>query len=288
MTTFPYLPYLGRLLPGLVLVFIIALLWLTLRGSSTKFDDRPLRVSVLFVLGYCLALGFARDWAPWRYLLLVYPWILLVVASAIQALTIELAERSSRLREGIVATVAVVLILAGLLGGHGVPATTRVLLADHGASVPWNDVGMEIRPDHRGPGLFVRHHLRPGDVVIAEDALEQRWYTGQADRWFRSPDDARKFLFRDADGIARDIYVGAVLQERLPGPELLGRDDVAVWLITSGETAFARGWYLSQEQAAWLEGVEATVEPEYRGADGLSSVYCFGRCPTVTNAKPRH
>ena len=279
MTPFPYLPYLGRLLPGLVFVFVTALLWLALRGSSTKFDDRPLRVSVLFVLGYCLALGFARDWAPWRYLLLVYPWILLVVAAAIQALTIELAERSSRLREETVATVAVVLILAGLLGGHGVPATLRVLLADHGTSIPWNDVGMEIRPDHRGPGLFVRNHLRPGDVVIAEDALEQRWYTGQVNRWFRSPDDARKFLFRDTKGQLRDIYVGALLQDDPPGPKLLDGDDRAVWLITSGETALSRSWYLSPEQANWLDGIEATLEPEFEGADGLAGVYCFGRCP---------
>jgi len=140
-------------------------------------------------------------------------------------------------------------------------------------------VGMEIRPDHRGPGLFVRHHLRPGDVVIAEDALEQRWYTGQVDRWFRSPDDARKFLFQDADGIVRDIYVGALLQESPPGPALLDGDEKAVWLITSGETALARSWYLSPEQAAWLDSIEARLEPVYEGADGLSGVYCFGRCP---------
>jgi hypothetical protein len=288
MTPFPYLPYLGRLFPALLLLFGVAILWLALRESSSKFDDRPIRVSALFVLAYCLALGLARDWAPWRYLLLVYPWILLVGGTAIRALVSLLAARIPRLGEKGAATLATALILAGLVGGHGVPATLTVLRAGYGSSVPWNDAGMEIRPDHRGSGLFVRRHVRPGDVVIAEDALEQRWYAGRVDRWFRSAEDARKFLYRDAGGTARDIYVGAVLQDRPPDLELLTTDDVAVWLITSGETALARNWYLSPEQVAWLEGVEATVEPVYRGADGLSGVYCFGRCPTATTAEQRN
>ena len=280
LTPFPYLPYLGRLLPALVLVFGIATLYLALRESSSKVDDRPLRVSVLFVLAYCLALGFARDWAPWRYLLLVYPWILLVVAAAIQAMASKLAQRLPWPGKEGVAASALVLIFAGLFGGHGIPATLKVLGAEHGSSVPWHDVGMEIHPDHRGPGLFVRQHVRPGDVIIAEDALEQRWYAGRVDRWYRSADDARKFLYRDADGTVRDIYVSALLQNAPPGPELLDETVGSVWLITSGETALSRSWYLNTEQAAWLDAVEATVEPVYEGADGLSGVYCLGRCPT--------
>jgi hypothetical protein len=50
-------------------------------------------------------------------------------------------------------------------------------------------------------------------------------------------------------------------------------------LITSGETAGARGWYLDSAQAAWLDRLERTKEPAHRGEDGLSAVYCFGSCP---------
>jgi len=279
MTPFPYLPYLGRLLPILVLVFGLAALWMALRVSGMEFDDRPLRASALFVLGYCLALGFTVDWAPWRYLLIVYPWILIVAAFAIWHLTQRLAAKVPHPGETFAGVLVGIAIASGLIGGHGVPATSLVLRADYGTSIPWSDAGMEIRPDHEEPGRFVREHLRPGDIVIAEDALEQRWYVGRVDRWFRSFDDARKFLYRDESGVDRDIYVGAMLQAEPPDSAFLSRTDAAVWVITSGETALSRGWYLSQKQAGWLEFVERTVEPAFRGGDGLSAVYCFGRCP---------
>ena len=36
---------------------------------------------------------------------------------------------------------------------------------------------------------------------------------------------------------------------------------------------------IHEAQAAWLAHLERTREPVHRGEDGLSAVYCFGRCP---------
>jgi hypothetical protein len=138
---------------------------------------------------------------------------------------------------------------------------------------------MEVRPDHRGSGLFVRQHLAPDDIVIAEDALEQHWYAGRTDRWFRSGTDARKFLFQDENETLRDFYVGSVLQDEPIDHVWIKAAESAIWFITSGETARTRDWYLSPEQAAWLEKVEEISESAYSGRDGLSHVFCFGRCP---------
>jgi hypothetical protein len=231
------------------------------------------------VLAYCLALGFAISWAPWRYLLIAYPWLLLVVAAGVAEVVRAMADRLPGDYRWLAWPVAAALLLAGALGGHGLPASRTVVQAVHGTAVPWNDPDLRIRPDHRSPGHYVRRYAGPDDIVIAEDALEQKWYAGRVDYWFRSEKDAGRYLYRDEDGATRDIYVAAELLSGPPPPAMLEPDASAVWLITSGETAGARGWYLDSAQAAWLVELEQNREPVHRGEDGLTSVFCFGRCP---------
>jgi 4-amino-4-deoxy-L-arabinose transferase-like glycosyltransferase len=291
-TPFPYLPYLATLLPVFTALFALCLLHLAVdpgssapsghtgvEESSARTDDRPVRAAALFVLAYCLALGFAVSWAPWRYLLIAYPWLILVVATGIAAMLRAVVGRLPKMPGRLAQAVTAVLLLAGIIGGHGLPASRTVVQARHGSAVPWNDPDLVIRPDHRSSGRFVRRHAGPGDIVIAEDALEQRWYVGRVDYWFRSERDASRYLYLDDAGVRRDIYVGAELLADPPPPSLLEQPDHAVWLITSGETAGARDWYLNPAQASWLTGTERTRKPAHRSEDGLGAVYCFGRCP---------
>jgi 4-amino-4-deoxy-L-arabinose transferase-like glycosyltransferase len=275
---FPYAIYLGVLLPALMGLFGIAAAWLAFAPPSSAFDDRPVRSSVLFILAYSLALGFAMNWAPWRYMLLVYPWIILVVSVALwhACEAFALRRRVAPIVPGIFVGIC---IFAGGIGGHGLPAARVVASADYGSRIPWNDQGMEIRPDHRGAGLFVREHLTTGDIVIAEDPLEQKWYVGQADFWFRAADDAQRYLFKDDLGVLRDFYVGSALLNEPPDAAWIASRDGAIWFVSSGETARNRDWYLSPEQTAWLAAIEVDSRPAYSGRDGLTHVYCFGRCP---------
>ena len=72
-------------------------------------------------------------------------------------------------------------------------------------------------------------YLEPGDIVIGEDAMELRWYAGQTDYWFRSLDDAGRYLYRDENDILRDIYVGAALLDGAPEDDVLRR--AAMWQL---------------------------------------------------------
>jgi hypothetical protein len=277
---FPYLPYLGKLMPVLVAIFVLQALRLAVVPARQAKDDLPIRAAVVYVVGYSLALGFAVAYAPWRYLLPIYPWVVLVVAVAIRDLVNAMVDRrdGDRLRRAAWAG-AVAVVMSGAIGGHGIPATFTVLRADHGSIVPWNDPGLQVRPDHRGPGRFVLQQRNPGDVVIAEDVLEQRWYAGRVDFWYRSLNDARRYLYQDDDGRSRDIYVGAELLDHPPEEDLLVPSGFGTWLITSGETASSRSWYLDPVQASWLDSLQAATRPVFVGEDGLTEVYCFGRCP---------
>ena len=141
-----------------------------------------------------------------------------------------------------------------------------------------------FRPDHELAGEFVRSNREPGDIVVAEDPLEQRWYAGPVDYWFRSFDDARRYLRIMPGGELRDIYV---LSRILPEVSML--DSLAlhaegrVWLITSGETRSRRDRYLSQEQGRWLDRLEASGVPAVVGRDGWTRVYCLNCLPGALN-----
>jgi len=281
-TPFPYLPYLGTLLP-----LTIVLLFITAAGLSyfrPRYGDQALRASVIFVLIYALLVGFDVQYAPWRYLIPMYPWILLTVAAGIWWATEFAISRYSRLSATTAIGAVSLVILAGGIGGHGVPAAFRVLGVGYGERVPWYDQGVIGHPDHKGAGLFVREAMQQGDIVIAEDPLQQRWYTGQVDYWLRSYKDARMYLHRTEDGALHDIYVWSELMSDPPDTRWLNRPDRSVWLITSLETAGRRDIYLEDDQRQWLSGVENSTALVYTSRDGLTAAYCFGACRTRLSA----
>lgn len=173
---------------------------------------------------------------------------------------------------------ALLVIASGLLGGHGLPQTLRALNLKYGEDADYQILTYPYYPDHQAPGRFVKARLRPGDVVVAEDPLQQWWYVRRVDYWLRNPDNHRAFLHRGGDGLMRDNYVASAVLT----PELLTRlgqrETGRVWVITSGETAFKRDYYLSAAQRAWLETLEKTQSPRFTGRDGVTQVYCLG-CP---------
>ncbi len=282
---FPYVPYLGRLLPTLVLGFVAVSGALIL--ARPKYGDQALRASIIFVWVYALLVGFDLSYAPWRYLLPMYPWIILTVAAGLSWGVDVVVARYSKpgIRTAAYLGISAV-ILAGGIGGHGLPAASQVLAVDYGQRVPWYDQGLIGRPDHRGAGLFVRERLAPGDVVIAEDPLQQRWYVGQTDFWFRSMEDAGRYLRLDDEGFLRDIYVWSRLLPDPPSRDWFASQDQSVWFITSLETAVRRDLYLEEDQIRWLEKIEAEQPAAFVGRDGQTRVFCFGACPNATRADP--
>ena len=281
-TPFPYLPYLGRLLPAMILAFVAVGTALIL--ARPRYNDQALRASVIFVCIYALLVGFDVSYAPWRYLLPMYPWIILAVSAGLAWAVDIIVPRFPRINKSVAYVAISVIIITGGIGGHGLPAAAEVLAVGYGERAPWYDQGLIGRPDHRGAGLFVRERIQAGDVVIAEDPLQQRWYAGQADFWLRSLNDASSYLRMDKDGTLRDIYVWSELLADPPREDWLNRQDRSVWLITSLETAIRRDLYLERDQIQWLASLEAEAEPAYIGRDGQTRVFCFGACPQAMRA----
>jgi hypothetical protein len=272
---FPYPTFFWFQFPGLVLLFAGALLWLLARARE---DGRtPLAAAVLGVLLPTAAIGVIQEWGGTRYLFHVYPYMLLAGAAVLVHVCSRLTKTILPARgPAFAAGVALLVVLSGATGAHGIVPTLRVAALDHGQPIDQYIHIFPFRPDHRSPGLHVRDNLEPGDVVIAEDVQAQFVYAGQVDYWFRRAGDARKFLYLAPDGKPRDIYVNSVLASAVDVVEEVVRTAHGrVWFITSGETALQRDWYLSEEQRHWLERLEATMEPVFTGEDGATRVYCL-------------
>lgn len=181
--------------------------------------------------------------------------------------------------------VAAVVAVSGVVGGHGAPQARRMVTLRHGEPVQATMHMVPFRPDHAAPGRFVAERRRPGDVVIAEDPLQQRWYAGSVDFWLRSFADARPFVYRAPDGALRDIYVNSrILSDIAIVDSLLAQVAGRVWVITSGETYTERDYYLDDGQRRWLDSLEATLAPVFTGRDGVTRVYCLN-CSSGTPAR---
>jgi hypothetical protein len=167
-------------------------------------------------------------------------------------------------------------VLSGITGAHGIASAVETATLDHGQAINPLIHIFPVRPDHRGPGHYVREHRQPGDVVITEHPSTQFIYAGQVDYWLRRPGDARRFLYLASDGVPRDIYANTILLPTVERIEQVVRSAGGrVWLITSGETHAQEDWYLSPHQRAWLDSLETSTEPEFLGQDGISGVFCL-------------
>jgi len=174
---------------------------------------------------------------------------------------------------------AIVFAASGALGGHGIPQAAEIAMLRHGDSVNSLVYDTSFYPDHKAPGEYVRHRLKPEDIVIAEDPLEQRWYIGRIDYWFHDLPNVRRFLYRDRDDRLRDIYVSSILlDDETLFRALLRESAKHVWFITSGERQEKRDFYLSKWQSRWLDSLEQSSRPAFEGRDGIARVYCLN-CP---------
>jgi hypothetical protein len=268
---FPNLALLWDDFPGLIILFLGAVLWMV--SSSVRVEHRGLVGALLAVLLPLAAIGLVRDWAPDRYMIEAYPYMLLAAAALmVQVSRWATAARPTRRARAVVLGAPVVLVLAGVTGGHGVVPAARAAFAKPGDFMD----STTMLPDHRGPGEYVRRNLASGDVVITEHPDAQIIYAGQVDYWLRRAGDARAYLHLGEDGVPRDDYTGGRLLPTVRSiDEALGSAQGKVWLITSGETFLQRDFYLTEEQRLWLDSVETNTEPEFTGADGVTKVYCL-------------
>lgn len=133
--------------------------------------------------------------------------------------------------------------------------------------------GYGDHPDHLGAARFVRAHLRPGDIVIAEDVIMQTYYLGHVDYWLVGKQNASAYIYRH-DGRLEDFYTNTPVLTTAQALERLiaQRDRGAIYIVGSGEQqedgrAFARGASLER----FLTSPDLPVV--YVGRDGLTKVW---------------
>ena len=112
-----------------------------------------------------------------------------------------------------------------------------VLVVDPAAVARVTNAGYEMNPDHKGAAEFIQQqNIQPGDVLIAEDVLQQTYYLGKVDYWMMTRNFARKFVIR-VDGQIRDFYTGTpVMSDAGMLDEVLrAHPNDRIFVIGSGE-----------------------------------------------------
>lgn len=267
----PHLYYIAQQFPALILLFVTTCLVFAI--SSPTAVTTGARVCAATVLISHILIGLSTAAEATRYYLHLYPLILLVAAYGMVAVGRVALRRGPAWAAPLLACV---LVFTGAIGGHGVGLAVNVVTLRHGEAVNSRVHIFPFRPDHRGPGQFVRERLRPDDVVIAEDVLQQQWYAGRADWFLRNPADIRAFLRPAGHHVWEEIYVEAKILDDVNLARLLDTQLSRVWIITSGEVHNMREWYLTERQRVWLDGIERSRQALFVGSDGVSSVYCIG------------
>jgi hypothetical protein len=141
-------------------------------------------------------------------------------------------------------------------------------------------------PDHKGAAEFMRRqNIKPDDVLIAEDVLEQTYYLGHVDYWLISRKQARVYV-QLVDGVIRDFYTHTRVIDN--GEQLRQvLDNYAsrrIFIIGSGEN--------QRDHRREMRGfgiyevlLSDRLEEVYLGSDGLTKVW---RARPARAASARH
>jgi hypothetical protein len=140
-------------------------------------------------------------------------------------------------------------------------------------------------PDHRGAAEFIRsQNIEPGDILIAEDVLEQTYYLGRVDYWLISRKQARLYVQR-VDGVIRDFYTstpvidsGEQLQQVLD--TYAGR---RIFIIGSGENQRDARREMRGPGISQILTKSDRLEEVYLGSDGTTKVW---RARSVAETEP--
>jgi hypothetical protein len=151
--------------------------------------------------------------------------------------------------------------------------SVRAVLREHGPVAEPFAV-LNVAPDHRGAGKYLREHAASDEWIVAEDPLQQYLYAGRSDIWLRRFEDAADFLRPPTNGQRpRDIYTGSRqvgdLEELSVLAEAEGQH--VIWLVTSGEVEGAPRFYRTPETDAIL--TRWRPRASFTGDDGLTRVY---------------
>lgn len=228
------------------------------------------------------ALGFLREWVELRYTVVVYPFYLMIFAWTISKAGIMMATKCQRAfinrcqtNFPVVLGMALSFVLVAiprLNEAHGlVPAIQTAHLAYmQPISRLWH--GFPYHPDNKSAGEYVRRNIKHGDSVMAMDAVEQYYYTGQVDYWLCPASDKAAFAFREGNDWYGIYTKARVLTRRSEVEKILHQSHGEIgtlWLITSAESLHR----LSPDVRDFLKAEKSKIV--FIGRDNETAVYRF-------------
>jgi hypothetical protein len=271
---FPYPIYLAQA-TGVVffIIFIMTSLLLVIRKPNSS--DIVIRAFLVVIISLVLAIGIVSAWGGVRYLLVVYPFIILVTVYGLNLLVTTLCNRYAFMTELSSLIILVTISISGVLGGHGIMKAIEMATLKHGDPINKTIFSYPVYPDHKSAGEYVKRNRSPHDIIIAEDTIQQRWYVGHVDYWLRNPATHSGFTYTTPDDVMKDIYVGSVMLDGNALNQISSNPSKVIWVITSAETDHKRDYYLSQQQVDWLTKIERSIKPVFIARDGITKVYCL-------------
>ncbi len=232
------------------------------------FTAQLIRVLALFFVLNLFAFGIFGRWYEDRYVVHTYPFML-VLASYTLIVVIDILV--TKTQKPLLCVVGTLALLCALMPHHLAQGAYDGAYRYHGDS---NIENSRYFPDHASVGTYVRERLQPGDLVIATDALQQRWYVGQVDYWLRNEKDVAIYVYKDQDSRIRDIYVNAELFNAEHAARLL-EGKTRAWVIVSSIDV-NEDWAFSAREREFLAAVKAHGVLKLTGRDGHSQVYLLG------------
>ncbi|WP_129775422.1 glycosyltransferase family 39 protein [Peristeroidobacter soli] len=167
-------------------------------------------------------------------------------------------------------------------------AVTTVLVVNPMEVVANVNSGYESNPDHKGAAEFMKsQNIGPGDVVLAEDILQQTYYLGHVDYWLMSRNHARRYV-ELKNGRIQDFYTGSGVISSAAMLEDLLRDARGhrIFVIGSGENQSDKRRGMRGDMDPVLHSDQ--FEVVYEGRDGLTQVWrATGAPPSQPSSTPR-
>jgi len=135
--------------------------------------------------------------------------------------------------------------------------------------------GYERFSDQKGAAEYIKTlQLDPGDLILAEDVLQQTYYLGRVDYWLRSFDDAKKFV-RNEDSVLVDIYTSTPLIGTGKDLENLLKSEIRnnIYIISSGSRGERNTRFLGNGILEVINKYQPIVI--YKGRDKRTDILLF-------------
>ena len=255
-------------------------------GAAGADDDRTRSPWLYFILALIFPLlffGIFRTHVQPRYLAQLFPVFVFLFLVGWQRLSGALVDLFVTpflaLKPKAKAVASMLLFLGGVLlftEGAGPGQALSIINRRYNDPIDAEIItrsGRFEQEDNANTGLYVKHFLKPDDIVIAIHVVFQKVYVGRVDYWLWSGGPGTWDAWEKTPDGWKDFYVGARWLNNLDDLKKVteGNPGRRVWLV--GSTSLVRRDHIDQAISDYLGTQKDKVV--FRGWDGISEVYLW-------------